>query len=145
VRNKTFSYIISAFTAAMLFMVSCKTQDRLKGFVAMEEVSEATDVVEELEAVDVEPESEEAKEAEIFMQGVVTFASGFVSIQRGGQWNDLDVEDLVEAGDLIKTKSDSFTEIQFMDFGIIRIQENTELIVQNLHLQEEQSKANMGV
>jgi outer membrane protein assembly factor BamB len=30
-----------------------------------------------------------------------------------------------------------------MDFGIIRIQENTELIVQNLHLQEEQSKANM--
>jgi outer membrane protein assembly factor BamB len=53
------------------------------------------------------------------------------------------VEDLVEAGDLIKTKSDSFTEIQFMDFGIIRIQENTELIVQNLHLQEEQSKANM--
>jgi hypothetical protein len=98
VTKKTFLYIISAFTAAMLFMVSCQAKDPLKSFEAVEEV---TEVEEEIETAAIEPESEEMEEAEIFMQGVVTFASGFVSIQRGGQWNDLDVEDLVEAGDLM--------------------------------------------
>jgi len=140
VKKNTFSYIITVFTAAMLFMGGCQEKDPLKGFEAVEEV---TEVEEETETAEVEPESEEVKEAEIFVQGVVTFSSGYVSIQRGGQWGELDVADLVEEGDLIKTESDSFTEIQFMDFGIIRIQENTELIVRNLHLQDEQSKVSM--
>ena len=140
VKKKTFSYIISVFTAAMLFMVSCQDKDTLKGFEAVEEVTEVEEVI---ETAEIEPEVEEAEEAEIFVQGVVTFASGFVSIHRGEQQSELDVEDLVEVGDLIKTESDSFVEIQFADFGIIRIQENTELIVQNMHLQDEQSKVNM--
>ncbi|KKL81042.1 hypothetical protein LCGC14_1998730 [marine sediment metagenome] len=139
-KKNTFSYIITVFTAAMLFMVGCQEKDPLKGFEVVEEV---TEVEEEIETAEVEPGPEEVKEAEIFVQGVVTFSSGYVSIQRGGQWGELDVEDLVEEGDLIKTESDSFTEIQFADFGIIRIQENTELIVRNLHLQDEQSKVSM--
>ena len=98
VKKKTFIYIMSAFTALMMFMVSCRTQDQMKGFVAMEEVSEVDEAVEEPETAQIEAEPGEVKEAEIFVQGVVTFSSGFVSMQGDGKWGELDVEGLVEAG-----------------------------------------------
>jgi outer membrane protein assembly factor BamB len=127
----------------MLLMFGCKTQDPLKGFVAMEEVSGEATAEEQIETAEAEPEPEAVEEAEVFLQGVVIFSSGYVSVRRGEQWHELDVEDLVETGDLVKTNGDSFAEIQFTDFGIIRIQQNTELIVRALHLQEGQSKVDM--
>ena len=64
--------------------------------------------------------------------GFVTFLSGKVTAYRGDAWEPLDVEDPVEVDDRIKTGADSFCEIQFADFGVVRIQESSEIVVRNV-------------
>ncbi len=136
--KKTLTFIVSSLTALAMFLSSCQKEDQFKGFEVIEEISESEEQVVEAE---IEPEAEE--EAVVYTQGVVTFSSGFVSVNKGEKFEVLDVEDFVELGNIIKTEDDSFCEVQFSDFGIIRIQENTELLVQTVHLQEDQNKVSM--
>jgi len=82
----------------------------------------------------------EALEPESHTTGVVTYASGEVFIDRGARWSALDVDDAVSQKNRIKTETDSFCEIQFTDFGIIRIQESTEVAIADLFLTEDQNR-----
>ena len=77
--------------------------------------------------------------------GFVTFLSGKVSAYRGDAWEPLDVEDPVEADDRIKTGADSFCEIQFADFGVVRVQESSEIVVRNVFLKQDGSKVDVAL
>jgi outer membrane protein assembly factor BamB/ferric-dicitrate binding protein FerR (iron transport regulator) len=83
------------------------------------------------------------KMEELSEEGVVTFLSGKVSVSRSQDWEPLDVEDLVGMDDRVRTGSDSFCEIQFADFGIIRVQDNSEILVRNVYLKEGESKVDV--
>jgi outer membrane protein assembly factor BamB len=80
--------------------------------------------------------AKQAKIEEISEDGVVTFLSGKVSVNRGQEWMPIDVEDFVGMDDRVKTGSDSFCEIQFTDFGIIRVQDNSEILLRSVYLRE---------
>jgi len=78
-------------------------------------------------------------------QGVATYVSGEVNVDRGEGWLMLDVDDMVSLQDRIRTESESFCELQFSDFGIIRIQENTELSVGDVYLVEDKNRVTMNL
>jgi outer membrane protein assembly factor BamB/ferric-dicitrate binding protein FerR (iron transport regulator) len=77
--------------------------------------------------------------------GFVTFLSGKVTAYRGDTWEPLDVEDPVEADDRIKTAADSFCEIQFADFGVVRVQESSEIVVRDVFLRQDGSKVDVAL
>jgi len=133
--KKIILLIIFVFIIIAFFLAGCLKKDDLEGFVPVEEVSEVSE----------EPDDISEEETEAFTRGIVMFASGNVSVNNDESWVPLDVEDFVELDNRIKTESDSFCEIQFTDFGIIRIQGNTELLIGEVYLKEDQNKVNVNL
>jgi outer membrane protein assembly factor BamB len=74
------------------------------------------------------------------IEGVVIYLAGEVTAEADGGWNPIDVDDTVGGGDRIRTGPESFCEVQFTDFGLIRINQNTEVQVATLFLSEEKNK-----
>lgn len=65
-------------------------------------------------------------------EGLVTYAAGEVTLQRGGEDLFLEIGDIVTSKDIIITASDGICEIQFLDLAVIRMQENTSLVMAKL-------------
>jgi hypothetical protein len=133
-RTPVFLFFISIF--CLLFLFSCGKVDKTEDIQPSEGIPEASQEFTE-QAVG------EKLAAEAVIQGIVTFASGVVTIERDGDWEILDVEDLVGLDDRVKTDSESYCELQFEEFGIMRIQENTEITVSEIYLKEDENRVNV--
>ena len=66
-------------------------------------------------------------------QGLITFTTGDVQKFQNNEWTDAEINDFVEKGDTVKVESDSFCEIQFGNTAVIKIEENTELVIPSLN------------
>jgi len=77
-----------------------------------------------------------------FYEGIVTFLSGEAEVKHEPEqnWLVLDVDDSVIGNDRVKTGQESFCEVQFTEFGIIRIQQGTEILLKSVFLKEEKNK-----
>jgi outer membrane protein assembly factor BamB len=58
-------------------------------------------------------------------------------------WLFLDVDDSVIGKDRVRTGTESFCEVQFTEFGIIRIQQQSELLLSSVFLKEEKNKVRL--
>lgn len=58
-------------------------------------------------------------------EGLVTFLSGETEVLRSGSWQVLGIGDLIRQDESIRVAEDSFCEIQFGDFAVLRIEEET--------------------
>jgi outer membrane protein assembly factor BamB len=113
-------------------------------------VEQEQPVIEEEEPVVQEPRvAEEAAEEPVveedpgaFQEGFVTFLSGDAEVRHAQEqaWLVLDVDDSVIGNDRVKTGQESFCEVQFTEFGIIRIQQETEVLLKSIFLKEEKNK-----
>ncbi len=74
-----------------------------------------------------EAEKKEEKPAEIhgYHQAMVTFLSGEAFILRSGNWEPVEIGDLIVKEDTIRVADDSYCEIQFGNTAAVRIQEDT--------------------
>jgi len=124
-------FIIIALTFILLLSSGCQKREKKEEEEIPEPVIEVPEVVEE--------------EVEAFIDGYITFLSGDVSINRGTEWEICDVDDLVGINNSIKTETESFCEVQFIDFGMIRIQENTEVSMKEIYFTEEQNKVDVNL
>ena len=66
-------------------------------------------------------------------QGMITFTTGDVQKFQNNEWTDAEINDFVEKGDTVKVETDSFCEIQFGKTAVIKIEENTELVIPSLN------------
>ena len=66
-------------------------------------------------------------------QGMITFTTGDVQKFQNNEWTDAEINDFVEKGDAVRVESDSFCEIQFGKTAVIKIEENTELVIPSLN------------
>jgi outer membrane protein assembly factor BamB len=144
-----FYLVIPLIAMALTFGCSKKKpEEKIETIEPVEEVAKAPEPLpeepleepteEEREIAEIEREIEE--KGEVLTSGVVVYASGDVSVDRGAGWEMLDVDDCVELSHRVKTEAASFCEIQFADFGIIRIQEKTEIAISQVYLKEDQNK-----
>jgi outer membrane protein assembly factor BamB len=65
-------------------------------------------------------------------EGLVTFLSGEAEILSGGSWQFLEIGDLISKEDSIRVAEDSFCEIQFGDFAVLRIEEDTFVAIETI-------------
>jgi outer membrane protein assembly factor BamB len=171
--KRIFFFSIICITVFTFILAGCEKKKEPKGFVPVEEPEHAEEKeqkepedeeLKELEDKQEAPVEEEGEEEETVLfeeegiiaiqeeaeegaitQGVVTYVSGDVDVNRGGGWNILDVDDMVSLDNRIRTESESFCELQFSDFGIIRVQENTELAVGDVCLVENKNRVNVNL
>ncbi len=127
-------FIIIALTLILLLSSGCQKREKKEELVEEEIPEPVTEV----------PEAS-VEEIEAFLDGYITFLSGDVNINRGSEWEPCDVDDFVGIDDSIKTEMESFCEVQFTDFGMIRIQENTEVTMKDINLKEEQNKVDVNL
>jgi outer membrane protein assembly factor BamB len=77
------------------------------------------------------------------VEGVVIYLAGGVDLNRRGDWIPLDIDDQVRGADQVRTGVDSSCEIQFTDFGMIRISESTLIRVSSLLLSEDENRVGL--
>lgn len=65
-------------------------------------------------------------------QAIITFTTGDVLALKENQWNPVEINDFLETGDTVKVEADSYCEIQFGNRAVIKIEENTELVIPSL-------------
>jgi outer membrane protein assembly factor BamB len=97
----------------------------------------------EFHVVEEAPETTAPEDgAGAFQEGFVTFLSGMAEVRHEPEpaWLVLDVDDSVIGNDRVKTGQESFCEVQFTEFGIIRIQQETEVLLKSIFLKEEKNK-----
>jgi outer membrane protein assembly factor BamB len=112
-------------------------------FGCQKKQKEAPPPVEEKEEEILEPVAEE--KAPTMLEGYITYLSGVVSIDRGTGWVPCDIDDFVGVDHCIKTEPESFCEVQFTDFGIIRIQESTEVAMMEIYLKEQENSVDVDL
>jgi hypothetical protein len=79
-------------------------------------------------------------------QAVITFIEGDVYTSRSaGEWEEAEVNDILEKGDVLKTGERSFCELQCINTSFIRIQEHTILELEHLLLRENSYSIDMGL
>lgn len=103
-----------------------------------EPVSEPAEAVTETE--DLAP-----VEAPEFDEGLVTFFSGDVFILEDEEWWEVAIGDMLEKDDILKTEASSYCEIQFGDTAVVRVQENTEIVIRNVALTPGEANVNVGM
>jgi outer membrane protein assembly factor BamB len=68
------------------------------------------------------------------VKALVTFVSGDVEALRGPSWGPVGIGDSVSQDATLKVREKSFCEIQFGNTGVIRITENTEVVLERIYL-----------
>ena len=93
------------------------------------------------EPIEVAPlKSPEASEA------FLTFVSGDVLLaDRGGEWRAADIGAAVSESRRLKVGADSFCEIQFGRTAVVRVQQNTEVLMEVLYLKAQSVKIGLKV
>ena len=91
------------------------------------------------QTVDEDITSEDLSNLEIpeNTQGLVTFISGDAEYLNNGEWEILFIGDLVDSGSTLKVFQGSFCEIQFGDRAIVKLEENTEIILESVLFETE--------
>ncbi|MBA7524303.1 hypothetical protein ES705_16440 [subsurface metagenome] len=116
----------------LLLLLSWGCQQQ-KGSVSPTRSTEA--VVEESEMPPVE--------APQYTQAMITFISGEVMVALSNDWQEAQIGDFLEQDDILRVGEESYCELQFGDVGALRIQDNTEVLLQDVLLNPDES--NVGV
>jgi outer membrane protein assembly factor BamB len=121
------------------------TRTGVEGTEIIEDPGVIEEVVEEAEVVREEAAPVTGEDPEAFYEGFVTFLSGEAEIMHEPEpdWLLLDVDDSVFGRDRVKTGLESYCEVQFTEFGIIRIQQQTEVLMKSVFLKEEKNKVRL--
>jgi hypothetical protein len=150
--------LIAVFIASLavcISLVGCQKGERPETESPVQELSELEMVEEEVLETEAVSETElvedealqvvEEEDPNAFYEGIVTFLSGEAEVQHKAEpkWVFLDVDDSVLGNDKVKTGSESFCEVQFTEFGIIRIQQQTEVLIGSVFLKEEKNKVRL--
>lgn len=125
----------SAFFSVIIILLllsswGCQKQ---KGSVSPTRSTEAVVVESELPPV----------EAPQYTQAMITFISGEVLVALSDDWQDAQIGDFLEQDDILRVGEESYCELQFGDVGALRIQDNTEVLLQDVFLNPDES--NVGV
>ena len=125
----------SAFfsTIILLLLLSSWGCQKQKGSIAPTRSTEAVVAESELPPV----------EAPQYTQAMITFISGEVLVAFSDDWQEAQIGDFLEEDDIIRVGEESYCELQFGDVGALRIQDNTEVLLQDVFLNPEES--NVGV
>jgi len=125
------SVFLGAIIILLLFSSwGCQQQ---KGSVSPTRSTEAVVVESELPPV----------EAPQYTQAMITFISGEVLVALNNDWQEAQIGDFVEQDDILRVGEESYCELQFGDTGALRIQDNTEVLLQDILLNPDES--NVGV
>jgi outer membrane protein assembly factor BamB len=84
-------------------------------------------------------------EAPEFDEGLITFFSGDVFVRDGEEWWEVAIGDMLQKDDVLKTEAASYCEIQFGDTAVVRVQENTEIVMRNVALTPGEANVNVGM
>ena len=76
-------------------------------------------------------------------QGIIMFTTGDVQKLQNNEWSDAEINDFLEKGDTVKVETDSFCEIQFGSRAVVKIEENTELVIPTLQAGNEGAAINI--
>ncbi|RKX73258.1 MAG: hypothetical protein DRP87_19210, partial [Spirochaetes bacterium] len=90
-----------------------------------EEVSEETIT----ETEDLEP-----VKAPEYTEAIITFFSGDVFVKEGDDWIHVQIGDLLRKDDVLKVDTGGYCEIQFGQTGVVRVQEDTQLAIDQILL-----------
>lgn len=125
----------SAFfsTIILLLLLSSWGCQKQKGSIAPTRSTEAVVAESELPPV----------EAPQYTQAMITFISGEVLVAFSDDWQEAQIGDFLEEDDIIRVGEESYCELQFGNVGALRIQDNTEVLLQDVFLNPEES--NVGV
>lgn len=78
-------------------------------------------------------------------EALVTFLSGEAEVLNDGQWDSLFIGDLIETGKTVKVYESSFCELQFGDKAVVKIQENTELVLDTVFFEAGQTDITLDI
>lgn len=78
-------------------------------------------------------------------QAIVTFVSGSASLVHAGSWQPLDVGDLPGVDDTLAVDPDSYCEVQIGEKAVLRIEENTTVVMKELFLKEGETDVDVEV
>lgn len=120
-------------TIILLLLLSSWGCQKQKGSIAPTRSTEAVVAESELPPV----------EAPQYTQAMITFISGEVLVAFSDDWQEAQIGDFLEEDDIIRVGEESYCELQFGDVGALRIQDNTEVLLQDVFLNPEES--NVGV
>lgn len=125
----------SAFfsTIILLLLLSSWGCQKQKGSIAPTRSTEAVVAESELPPV----------EAPQYTQAMITFISGEVLVAFSDDWQEAQIGDFLEEDDIIRVGEESYCELQFGNVGALRIQDNTEVLLQDVFLNPNES--NVGV
>jgi outer membrane protein assembly factor BamB len=76
-------------------------------------------------------------------QALVTFLSGDVFRSAGSDWEELEIGALLEQDTALKTGADAYCELQFGSLGVIRIEADTQILLEDVVL--DPGQANVGI
>jgi len=80
-----------------------------------------------------------------YKQALVIFASGDVQVKGEADWQKLEIGSIVFSGETVKVGTDSLCELQFAEKSVIRIQENTEILINNLWLEPDKTSVDFDL
>jgi len=125
----------SAFFSVIIILLllsswGCQKQ---KGSVSPTRSTEAVVVESELPPV----------EAPKYTQAMITFISGEVLVALSDDWQEAQIGDFLEQDDILRVGEESYCELQFGETAALRIQDNTEVLLQDVLLNPDES--NVGV
>ncbi len=89
-----------------------------------------------------EPVEEKLEPVEVkgYTQAMVTFFSGEVTVLREGDYESLEIGDLLDQETVLKVGDDSFCEVQFGDMAVVRVQQKTELALSTIFMRLDEKK-----
>ena len=117
---------------------SCGKEEQAASPTPEPEIQEPAEAVTETE--DLAP-----VEAPEYDEGLITFFSGDVFVLDGGEWWEIAIGDVLLKDDVLKTEASSYCEIQFGDTAVVRVQENTQVSIQNVALTPGEANVNVGM
>lgn len=122
----------SAFFSVIIILLllsswGCQKQ---KGSVSPTRSTEAVVVESELPPV----------EAPKYTQAMITFISGEVLVALSDDWQESQIGDFLEQDDILRVGEESYCELQFGEVAALRIQDNTEVLLQDVLLNPDESR-----
>lgn len=123
------------FLLALSFLFYSCSEPEIPVSEAPQTKETAAELVEEMELPPVE--------APRYEQAIITFISGDVFVRKDGEWVFAEIGQLLESKDSLKAGMGGYCEIQFGDKAVVRLEEDTELILSTIGL--EPGKTRVGL
>ncbi len=122
--KKEYLLFLVLFLVGCIVLISCKPPD-----ASQHEVSKEQSIVPSVTPVQI--------------KALVTFVSGSVDALRKGVWGPLQIGENVDQETVVKVRERSYCEIQFGNTAVVRINENTQIVLEKLVIQEGENQVDV--